>query len=67
MVPVFKNVAKRSRAKNYCSVNLLYVVSEIFENIQMIGFFTILRNVVASFLISSIVSGLLDQLQIFWQ
>ena len=31
MVPVFKNVAKRSRAKNHCSVNLLYVVSEIFE------------------------------------
>ena len=31
--PVFKNVGKRSRAKNYCPVSLLSVVSEIFEKL----------------------------------
>ena len=31
MVHVLKNVKKRSRAKNYCSVSLLSVVSKAFE------------------------------------
>ena len=31
MVPVFKNVGKRSTAKNYCPVSLLYVISKVFE------------------------------------
>ena len=30
MVPVFKNVGKRSTAKNYCTVSLLSVVSKVF-------------------------------------
>ena len=31
VVPVFKNVGKRSTAKNYCHVILLSVVSKVFE------------------------------------
>ena len=31
MVPVFKNVGKRSLAKNFCSVILFSVVSKVFE------------------------------------
>ena len=31
MVPVFKNVGKRSRAKNYCPVSPLFVVSKVFK------------------------------------
>ena len=33
VVPVFKNVGERSTAKNYCPVNLLSVVSKVFENL----------------------------------
>ena len=33
VVPVFKNVGKRSTAKNYCPVSLLSVVSKIFEKL----------------------------------
>ena len=33
MVPVFKNVGERSAAKNYHPVNLLSVVSKVFENL----------------------------------
>ena len=33
MVPVFKNVAERSAAKNYCPVSLLSVVSKVFEKL----------------------------------
>ena len=33
MVPVFKNVGKRSPAKNYCPVSLLSVDSKIFEEL----------------------------------
>ena len=32
-VPVFKNVGERSTAKNYCPVNLLSVVSKVFEKL----------------------------------
>ena len=31
MVPVFKNVGKRSTAKNYRPISLLSVVSKVFE------------------------------------
>ena len=31
MVPIFKNVGERSTAKNYHPVNLLFVVSKVFE------------------------------------
>ena len=33
MVPVFKNVGKRSTAKNYCPVSLLSVVTDVFEKL----------------------------------
>ena len=33
MVPVFKDVRKRSRAKNYRPVSLLFVVSKLFEKL----------------------------------
>ena len=33
VVPVFKNVAKRSTAKNYRPVSLLSVVSQVFEKL----------------------------------
>ena len=59
-VPVFKNVGERSTVKNYHSVSLLSVVSNIFEklvnnkivhHLEKCGFF----------LFSSMVFGLLDQ------
>ena len=33
VVPVFKNVGERSTAKNYCPVNVLSVVSKVFEKL----------------------------------
>ena len=33
MVPVFKNVGERSKAKNFCSVGLLSVDSKAFEKL----------------------------------
>ena len=33
MVPVFKNVGKRSTAKNYRLVSLLSVVRKVFKNL----------------------------------
>ena len=31
MVPAFKNVGKRSTAKNYCPLSLLSAVNKVFE------------------------------------
>ena len=66
VVPVFKNVGERSAAKNYCPVSLLSVVSKAFEKL--------VNNRIVDdlekwdlFLISSMVLGLLDQLQNFSQ
>ena len=58
-VPVFKNIGERSTAKNYHPVSLLSVVSKVFEKLTNNGIVDYL------FLISSIVLGLLSQLQIF--
>ena len=33
MVPVFKNIGERSTAKNYCPVNILSVISKVFEKL----------------------------------
>ena len=33
MVTVFKNVAERSTAKNYCHVSLYFAVSKVFEKL----------------------------------
>ena len=66
VVPVFQNVRERSTAKNYHPVSLLSVVSKVFEKL--------VNNKIADhpekcglFLISIMVLGLLDQLQIFLQ
>ena len=64
VIPFFKNVRERSTAKNYHPISLLSVVSKVFEKL--------VNNRIADhlgkcglFLISSMVLGLLDQLQIF--
>ena len=57
VVPVFKNVGERSTAKNYRPVNFLSVVSKVFEKLVNNR---ILDHLVAFFLISSMVLGLLD-------
>ena len=61
MILKFKNVRERSTAKNYLAVSLLSVDNIVFVNNRIVdrpersGFF----------LISSMVLGLLNQLQIF--
>ena len=64
VVPVFKNVGERSTAKNYHPVSLLSVVRKVFEKLVNNKIVDHLNNVVF-FLISSMVLGLLNQLQIF--
>ena len=66
VVPVFKNVGERSAAKNYHPVSLLSVVSKVFEKLVNNRIIDHLENC-GLFLISTMVFGLLDQLQIFWQ
>ena len=66
VVPVFKNVGERSTAKNYCPVSLLSVINKVFEKLLNNRIVDHLEKL-AFFLISSMVSGLLDQLQIFLQ
>ena len=63
MVHVFKNVRERSTAKNYCPVNHLSVVSKVFEKLN----FMIVDHLEKCdfFMISSMVLGILDQMQIF--
>ena len=67
MVPVFKNVGEGSTAKNYHLASPVPVVSKVFEklvnnrlvdHLEKCGLFL-------GFQFSSIVLGLLDQLQIF--
>ena len=66
MVPVFKNFGERSTAKNYRPVCLLSVVSKVFEKLINNRIVDHLEKY-GLFLISSMVLGLLDQLQIFSQ
>ena len=65
-VPVFKNVGERSTAENYLPVSLLSVVSKVFEKLVNNRIVDHLEKC-DLFLISSMVLGLLDQLQIFTQ
>ena len=60
-VPVFKNVGERSTGKNERPVSLLSVISKVIEKLKNDDY---LENV-AFFLISSMVLGLFDKLQIF--
>ena len=62
-VPVFKNVSKRSTTSNYHPVSLLYAVSKVFAN----NTFVDNQEINGLFLISSMVSGVLGYLPIFWQ
>ena len=63
-VAVFKNVGNRSTAKNHHTVSLLYVVSKVFENLVNNRIVDHQENC-GFFLNSSMVLGLLNQLQIF--
>ena len=64
MIPIFKNVGESSTAKSYCPVSLLSVVSKVFEKLVNNRIVDHLEKC-DLFLISSMVLGLLDQLQIF--
>ena len=66
VVPVFKNVGVSSAAKNYCPVSLLAVVSKVFEKLVNNRIVDHLEKC-SFFLISSMVLGLFNQLQIFLQ
>ena len=62
MVSVFENFRSRSTAKNYGTVILLSVVSKVFEKLANNRIFDHLEKC-GLFLISSMVLGLLDQMQ----
>ena len=66
VVHVFMNAMERSSTKNYCPFNLLSVLSKVFEKLVNNWIFDHLEKCVFFLLISSIVLGLLEQLQIFW-
>ena len=66
MVPVFKNVEERSTAKNNCPVTLLSVVGKVFEKLINNRIVNHLEKC-GFFLISSMVLGLVNQLQTFLQ
>ena len=64
LVPVFKNVGERSIAKNYNPVSVLFVVSKVLEKLVNNRIVDHLEKC-GLFLISSMVLGVLNQLQIF--
>ena len=66
VVPVFRNVGERSTAENYRPVSLLSVVSKFFEKLVNNRSFD-QEEKFFFFQVSSMVLGLLDQLQIFLQ
>ena len=66
LVPVIKNVEEKSTVKNFYPVSLHSMVSKIFKKIVSNRRFDHLEKC-GLFLFSGIVSGFLDQLQIFWQ
>ena len=66
MVLVFENVGERSAVENYHAVSILFVVNKVFENLVNNRIVNHLEKS-AFFLISSMVLGLLDRLQVFLQ
>ena len=64
LVPVFKSVGERSIAKNYDPVSVLFVVSKVLEKLVNNRIVDHLEKC-GLFLISSMVLGVLNQLQIF--
>ena len=61
VVPIYKNIGERSTAKNYRPVSLLSVVNKIFEKLVNNRIVHHLEK--CGLLISSMVLGILDQLQ----
>ena len=64
MIPVFRNIRGRSRAKSHHPVFLW--LEKSLKNLKIMGLLIFSKNV-ALCTISSMVTGLLNQLQIFWQ
>ena len=64
VAPVFKNFGEKSTAKNYHPVSVLSVVSEVFEKLVNNRIADHLKKC-GPLLISNMVLGLLDQLQIW--
>ena len=62
----FNSFGERSIAKKYCPVSLLSVICKILEKLLNYELFNDSEKCVL-FFIYNVVSGLLDQLQIFWQ
>ena len=67
VVPVFKNVGEGFTTKNYNPVSLFSVVSKVFKKLVNNKFVDHLEKMWPFFLISSMVLGLTDQLQILWK
>ena len=66
MVPVFKDVGERSKAKNYSPVSLLSVVGEVFQKLVINRIVDYLQKC-GLFSNFQLVLGLLNQLQLFLQ
>ena len=64
MVSVFKNLEERFTAKNYHPITLHSLVSKVFEKLVNNSLVDHLDKC-SFFMISSLVLGLFDQLQIF--
>ena len=64
VVPVFKNVGKRSTVKHYRPDSIFSVVSKVFEKLVNNWLVDHLENC-GLFVTPSMISGLLDQLRIF--
>ena len=64
VVPVFKIVEERCTAKNYHPVHPLFVVSKVFKKLVNNKILDHVEKF-GLFLVFSMVSGLLDQLEIF--
>ena len=63
MISVFIIVKERSTAQTYCPIGLLSVVCKVFEKLVNNGIVYYLEKC-GFFLISSMVSGIFNQLQI---
>ena len=67
MVPVFKNIWESSTAESYCLARVFYLDIKIFEKCESNRLKGHVEKSEIIFLISNMVSGLLIQMQIFWQ
>ena len=65
VVLVFKNIGERSTPEDYCPVSLLFVFSKVLEKLVSNSKLVDHLQKCDLFLFSSVVLGLLNQLQIF--